>query len=95
MTEKNNQLLLELVRRRQLSHCPPHFELVKFDISTGEKHIINWIWENLSGRFFFGDYYQIHGNSRSKNNLCKIAAFEIHSEASYFAMVLPEINKFQ
>jgi hypothetical protein len=94
MTEKKNQLLLDLQGQRQLSHCPPHFNQVTFDISTNERVIVNWIWENLSGRFFFGDHYQMKGTSVSRGNMCKLAAFEIHSEASYFAIVLPDINKF-
>ena len=92
---------------RQLSHCPPHFFAVDFDLSTNEKKLSDWIWENLTGRFFLGDVYRQRdpgdterirldssGNLSIGTVLQKRAAFEIHSEASYFAMLLPDLNKF-
>lgn len=51
------------------------------------KQIIDWIYTNLSGRFFFGEV--TNGSSMHRR-----VAFEVHSEASYFALILPEINKF-
>lgn len=72
---------------RILNHCPPHFYAVDFDLSCPAKQISDWIYVNLSGRFFFGEIYE--GLTMHRR-----AAFEIHSEASYFALVLPEINKF-
>ncbi len=80
---------------RELKHCPPHFYAVDFDLSTNEKRIRDWIWEHLSGRFFLGDAYAVFVEGRANRSvLLKRAGFEIHSEASYFAMFLPEINKF-
>lgn len=79
---------------RQISHCPPHFYTVDFNLSTTEKRIGDWIWENLEGRFFLGDVYVIAKDSKKFSTLQKRAAFEIHSEASYFAIVLHDINKF-
>jgi len=80
---------------RELGHCPPHFYAVDFDLSTTEKRIRDWIWENLHGRFFLGDTYVVVSEGRSTRSvLHKRAGFEIHSEASYFAMFLPDINKF-
>lgn len=90
---ENKQLMVDLIAQRQLTHCPPHFELVSFDSATSDKIITNWIWENLTGRFYFGDYYEAP-NSKSLT-LRKAAGFELHSEASYFAMFLPELNKFR
>lgn len=80
---------LNLFGLRKLDHCPPHFFAVDFDLSTNEKKISDWIYENLSGRFYLGDSLDAE-----KKNLCKRAAFEIHSEASYFALQLADINKF-
>lgn len=75
---------------RQVEHCPPHFTRVEFDIRTTEKVISDWIWENLAGRFFYGDaYYTTEGNSV---NFRKCAAFEIPGEASMFALILDQIN---
>jgi len=96
MTVKNNQPNpLNIFDLREVKQCPPHFYAVDFDLSTNEKKITDWIYENLTGRFFLGDYYGREiGSSRSGSFLRKRAAFEIHSEASYFAMFLPDLNKF-
>lgn len=91
---------------RELAHCPPHFFVVDFNLAGPEKHIRDWIWENLRGRFFFGDVYvrapaavlpyDIVPNISPQQGsvLQKRAGFEIHSEGSYFAMFLPDLNKF-
>jgi hypothetical protein len=80
---------------RIVKNCPPHFYAVDFDLRSKPKIITDWIYENLSGRFYFGDVVNT-GTAESEKNfsLQKRAAFEIHSEASYFALVLTEINKF-
>lgn len=80
---------------RETDFCPPHFYVVDFDLSGPDKKIRDWIWENLHGRFYFGDGYSVSSGSNNRyTRLQKRAAFENHSEASYFAMVLPELNKF-
>jgi hypothetical protein len=77
---------------RQLEHCPPHFTAVDFELRTHEKEILDWIWEHLSGRFYLGDFYtKTTGNSVS---LSKRAAFEIAGEASMFALIIDQINRF-
>jgi len=43
---------------RQLDHNPPHFTNVPFELKASNKQITDWIWENLEGRFWFGDHYQ-------------------------------------
>jgi hypothetical protein len=78
---------------RVLDHCPPHFFVVDFDLSTGAKQISDWIYENLSGRFYFGEVFSVSVDT-GNTTMHRRVAFEIHSEASYFALVLPEINKF-
>ena len=78
---------------RQLEHCPPHFTVVDFDIRTSEKSITDWIWSNLTGRFWIGDYYfKNDGGSVSMN---KRVGFEIAGEATMFTLVLDQINKFE
>lgn len=75
---------------RRLEHCPPHFEQVHFDLRVNDKKITDWIIENLAGRFWFGDSY-----SQSEDDgisLSKCAGFEIVSEASYFSLMLDQIN---
>ena len=78
---------------RTLDHCPPHFYAVDFDLSSSAKKISDWIYENLSGRFYFGEVF-VAGENGNGTVIRRRAAFEIHSEASYFALVLTEINKF-
>lgn len=78
--------------RQLTTHCPPHFEKVVFDIKTSEKRITDWIYENLSGRFWISDVYTGHDND--KPAMCKCVAFEEKSEASYFALCLDQINVY-
>ena len=77
---------------RQMDHCPPHFSRVPFDIQTTEKNISDWIWENLEGRFWLGDYFK---NEDDRTTMCKCVAFELHSEASYFSLFLDKINSWE
>ena len=76
---------------RELQHCPPHFQKVSFELRTNVKDIKNWVYENLSGRFWFGEQYVelTHG----KLSIDKCIAFENHSEASYFSLMLDQINQ--
>jgi hypothetical protein len=76
---------------RQLDHCPPHFEQVKFELAVGEKRITDWIYENLSGRFWIGDSPYTNGKNVAVQ---KCVAFEDGGEASYFALTLDQINKW-
>lgn len=76
---------------RELEHCPPHFTTVDFQLRCGQKVITDWIWSNLSGRFWLGEYYY-----KDENNLVQTirrAAFEQPGEASMFALILDQINK--
>lgn len=82
---------LNLFNLRRVEHCPPHFYAVDFDQVSNDKKISDWIWENLTGRFFLDDAIVLESGNRT---IVKRAAFEIHGEATYFALQLPEINKF-
>jgi hypothetical protein len=76
---------------RKVDHCPPHFEKVHFDIAVQEKKISDWIFENLEGRFWFGDSF--HQKSEGAMSMVSCVAFELPSEASYFSLMLDQINK--
>jgi len=76
---------------RRTENCPLHFTPIDFEIRTSEKIITDWIYENLAGRFWFGDYYFITESGSIAFN--KRVAFEIPAEASYFGMFLDQINK--
>ena len=75
---------------RRLEHCPPHFERVEFDPYSTEKSIQDWIYENLSGRFYLG-YHDITNNGAQFQRQM-IVGFELASEATYFSLFLPQIN---
>lgn len=77
---------LNVSGHRQLTHCPPHFCRVVFDLATKEKNISDWVYENLQGRFWIGQVF----DDDSKMKAC--VAFEVHSEASYFSLFLDQFN---
>lgn len=77
---------------RQVKRCPPHFRKIPLDnVIVLTSSITDWIWLNLSGRFYIG--YQSTAKSRKENDSREelVAAFEIHSEATHFALILPTI----
>ncbi len=82
---------LNVFNLRKMEHCPPHFTRVKFDSKVQDKTITDWIYENLEGRFWFGNVY--YKPDESKFTIQKCAAFEISAEASYFALILDQINQ--
>jgi hypothetical protein len=91
MLKHNEANPLAVFGLRRVDHCPPHFTKVMFDSYTIEKVITDWIYENLSGRFFFGDWYNEDENG--KNGMVRCVAFEEPGEASYFTLILDTINK--
>jgi hypothetical protein len=64
---------------------------VDFDLKTESKYITDWIYENLAGRFYFSDAYNL--DSQGKTQMCYRAAFEHGSEASMFGLMLETINR--
>ena len=74
---------LAVANMRQLDFLPPHFEVVTIPKVSYLKKLSDWIYENLDGRFYIND----------KNSGNTTLGFENHSEASYFAIMLPEILK--
>ena len=91
MLKHNEANPLAVFGLRELEHCPPHFIQVEFELKTTEKAITDWIWSNLDGRFWFGDWY--YKDENTNVNFHKCAAFETAGEASMFALVLDQINK--
>lgn len=69
---------------RRTKTCPPHFVRVEVPFSFDDKtnkQLTDWIYENLEGRFCFGQ----------DQHLTSYIGFEIHSEASYFALMQSQI----
>lgn len=76
---------------RELEHCPPHFIRVEFDVRGNRKQITDWVWENLEGRFWAGDVYSVHPETKGvMMNYC--VAFESPGEASMFSLCLDQIQ---
>lgn len=83
---------LNVMGLRRMDHCPPHFEKVFFNSRVQDKKIIDWIYENLSSRFWYGDLYRTINNL---NEIYKCVAFEEPSEASLFLLSLDSINSYK
>ena len=91
MLKHNEANPLAVFGLRELEHCPPHFVQVNFDLKTTEKAISDWIWTNLSGRYYYGDMYFKDTSNHVAFQKC--AAFELPGEASMCALLLDQINK--
>ena len=79
--------------RRVYDNCPPHFETVQFNLYVNEKKVTDWIHENTDGRFWVSQIVvKNNTNYPSKNTITYQAGFEIHSEASFFALMLEQFN---
>jgi hypothetical protein len=92
MLKHNDVNPLSVFGLRRVDNCPPHFTKFEFNLQTDDKTITDWIYEHLSGRFFYGDLYHVH-ESNGKVGMNKCAAFEQPGEASYFALQLDTINR--
>jgi hypothetical protein len=75
---------------RRVEHCPPHFVCFTFDLRVTDKQITDWVYENLAGRFFFGDHYSL--DSKDHIAMCKCLAFEEPSELTYFGLFVDQLN---
>lgn len=82
---------LNILGMRRMDYCSPHLEKVFFDPKVHDKILIDWIYENLEGRFYFNDELVEVANGGVTAQKC--AAFEIHSEASFFCFALDKLNK--
>lgn len=74
---------LAVFNLRQLAFCPPHFQKITFSLITNFDDILDWIHENTESRFYIS---RMTGSA----NVC--VAFETHSETTYFALMLQDIN---
>ena len=85
---------LEVNGMRQVEFCPSHFERVIFELMTDAKNITDWIYENTDGRFYIGSAVKPPSSDSEKAKFAYCVAFEVHAEASYFAIMLPSINTY-
>jgi hypothetical protein len=91
MLKHNEPNPLNVHGLRQLSHCPPHFTPVIFDLAVQDKDLVDWLYENLEGRFYSGQIDVKQESGVIARQYC--IAFELASEASYFALFLPQLNQ--
>lgn len=84
---------LNLHGLRRLDWCPPHFTRVVMPGTPSEKIITDWLYENLSGRFYVGitDTDNTPSATREKFVRQTVVAFEVASEASYFSLFIPQL----
>jgi hypothetical protein len=90
MLAHNEANPLNVFGLRRVDHCPPHFTQIFFDTYVTEKVFTDWIYEHLTGRFFYGDWY---ADSNGKTTASRCVAFEEPGEASMFALIMDTINK--
>ena len=94
MLKHNEVNPLSVFGLRRVDHCPPHFTQFVFDLQASDKTVTDWIYENLTGRFYYGDTYSLNSTRKdARVSMNKCAAFENPGEASYFALQLDTINK--
>ena len=80
---------LAVANIRRVNFCPPHFAHIIFDNMTTEKIILDWIHENTVGRFYYGAAVAYTG--KGARGAVKVG-FEVHSECTYFSMLLNTFN---
>lgn len=76
--------LLTALNLRRVNVLPPHFLPVYFILRGSEKDVVDWIAENLQGRFFVAHRVVISATGQPTILYC--AAFEDHSESTYFSL---------
>lgn len=80
---------LNVLEARRVNFCPPYFNSATF--ATGynlEKALNDWIYENLTGRYYIGKSVTLDSKVNSQKLSIKIA-FENSSEMSYFMLACP------
>lgn len=91
MLKYNQPNPLNVFGLRQLEHEPPHFTRITFNLRVNQKNISDWVWANLEGRFWIGDYYYVNSETNMLE-FTKAVSFERAGEASMFALILDQIN---
>lgn len=82
---KNTISKFNIFGLRKVKSCPPHFKTVcipyKWDTVTS---VEDWIYENLSGRYYIGKNISLDNNSTLQTSV--LIGFENHKEASFFLL---------
>ena len=83
---------LNVIEVRRVEFCPPYFETVVINPSYNLNVAIDdWIYNNLSGRYYIGQSIEESSGSTGFRQKLKIG-FENPSELSYFMLACPHLK---
>lgn len=83
---------LNVLEVRRVEFCPPYFETVVINPSYNLNVAIDdWIYNNLSGRYYIGPCIEDVGGTMGLKQKLKIG-FETPSELSYFMLACPHLK---
>ena len=81
---------LDVLELRRVLFCPDHFVRTELPRSYNlEIAMVQWIQDNLTGRFFFGINVTLKDNAISK---VYTVGFEKASELSFFMLACPHLK---
>lgn len=82
---------LNVLKMRRVDFCPLHFETITISLAYNLSNVLNeWIFENLSGRYYIGDTIELTTDNASPQLHKKIKiGFENNKELSYFMLACP------
>jgi hypothetical protein len=82
---------LNVLKIRKVEFCPPYFETITIELTYNLSKALNeWIFDNLSGRYYIGDSIGLQDNDFDKKIHRKIkVGFENSKEMSYFMLACP------
>lgn len=85
---KNDINPLNVLEVRRVDFCPPYFETINISPAYNlAKALDEWIYENMSSRYYIGDTVEATEGSPLRQKL-KIG-FENPSELSFFMLACP------
>lgn len=88
MAKKDSVNPLNVLEVRRVEFCPPYFESITISPTYNLARALNdWIYENLSGRYYIGQTVDI-GDSQGTKQKIKVG-FENPTEMSFFMLACP------
>ena len=81
----------QIVNKRRVKFCPPNFATFEVERTYNlEKALVNWIEDNLTGRYYFGLDVKLD-KEHAFHPVFKIG-FESHKEQSFFQLACPHLK---
>jgi hypothetical protein len=82
---------LDVLEKRKLDFLPPHLTAISISApSYNSRQIVEWITENLKGRYYFGPTLVLdNGSLRAQ----EVVAFEDPKEYTMFLLACPHLAK--